>query len=130
MANGSGLAITGVIIGVIVATQVGDFESADIDLPDVSVERDGDPDSSSDDDSDSRRDGDSDSGRDDDSRPRAVPTQVDAGSNAVQMAGAVTSVDGGAGLVPGVPAEFCVTGVTPPCCTSIAATGSLWRWTC
>jgi peptidoglycan/xylan/chitin deacetylase (PgdA/CDA1 family) len=101
MANGSGLAIAGIIIGIVVATQVSDFESADLDLPDVNSTRDDDTDSTRDDDADSTRDGDADSTRDGDadSTRREVPTRIDAGIPDVEVAGAVTSVEGSAKVV-------------------------------
>jgi peptidoglycan/xylan/chitin deacetylase (PgdA/CDA1 family) len=126
MANGSGLAIAGIIIGIVVATQVSDFESADLDLPDVNSTRDDDVDSTRDDNADSTRD------EDDDSTRREVPTRIDAGIPGVEVAGAVTSVEGSAKVVAltfssgpdpantpqildildrhGVPATFCVIG--------------------
>jgi peptidoglycan/xylan/chitin deacetylase (PgdA/CDA1 family) len=126
MANGSGLAIAGIIIGIVVATQVSDFESADLDLPDVNSTGDEDSDSTGAEDSDST------GAEDSDSTQQDVPTQIDAGSPGVQMAGAVTSVEGSANVVAltfssgpdpaytpqildvldrhGVPATFCVVG--------------------
>ena len=120
MANGSGLAAAGVIVGIIIATQAGDFEGADFDLPDVDSGVDEDVDSTGDEDVDF------------DSTPEDVPTDIDAGISGVEMQGAVTSVDGGAKVVAltfssgadpvytaeildvldrhGVPATFCVIG--------------------
>ena len=145
MANGSGLAITGVIIGIVVATQVSDFESADLDLPGVNSPRDEDVDSTWDEDADSTRDDDA------RSRPRDVPTQVDAGVPGGEVTGAVTSVESRFEVVPlsfgpgpaytplipdvvdrhGVPATFCVTPVPSSCYTTAAASGPTpWlRWT-
>jgi peptidoglycan/xylan/chitin deacetylase (PgdA/CDA1 family) len=87
MANGTGVAITGLIIGIVVATQAGDFERVDIDLPDSTREWDSDTDWDADRDPDADRE------------PREYPTQIDAGSPGVAMAGAVTSVDDGAKVV-------------------------------
>ncbi|HEX6326926.1 MAG TPA: polysaccharide deacetylase family protein [Jiangellaceae bacterium] len=126
MANGSGLAIAGIIIGIVVATQVSDFESADLDLPDVNSTGDDNVDSTGDDNVDSTGD------EDDDSTNGEVPTRIDAGIPGVEVAGAVTSVEGSAKVVAltfssgpdpantpqileildrhGVPATFCVIG--------------------
>ena len=93
MANGSGLAITGLIVGIVIATQVGDFESTDIDLPDVDSRSDEDLDSAPDEDLDSAPD------EDVDSAPEEVPTDIDGGILGVGMTGAVTSVGGGAKVV-------------------------------
>ncbi|HSJ62252.1 MAG TPA: polysaccharide deacetylase family protein [Jiangellaceae bacterium] len=123
MANGSGLAIAGIIIGIVVATQVSDFESADSDLPDAS--------STSDDNADSTLDEDDDPTQQDPTQ-QEVPTRIDAGIPGVEVAGAVTSVEGSAKVVAltfssgpdpgntpqildvlgrhGVPATFCMTG--------------------
>lgn len=84
MANGTGAAVAGLIIGIVIATQAGDFESADLDLPDV--------DSSQEEDADSQEE-------DADSTQEEVPTQIDAGISGVEMTGAVTSVDSGAKVV-------------------------------
>lgn len=83
MANGTGVAITGLIIGIVVATQAGDFESVDIDLPDRDRQWDSDTDWDADREPDADRD------------PQPIPTQVDGGIADVAMAGALTSVDDG-----------------------------------
>jgi peptidoglycan/xylan/chitin deacetylase (PgdA/CDA1 family) len=127
MANGTGAAIAGLIIGIVIATQAGDFESADIDLPDNA-----DSDQSEGTDSDQSDGTDGDRSDNADSAPADVPTQFDGGSTGVAMPGAVTSVNGSAKVVAltfssspdpaytadildildrhGVPATFCVAG--------------------
>ena len=87
MANGTGAVITGLIIGIIVATQAGDFEGVDIDLPEPDRDWDADTDWDADSDWDADRDGDQD--------PRAYPTRVDGGITDVAMAGAITTVGDG-----------------------------------
>lgn len=140
MANGSGPAIAGIIIGIVVATQVSDFESADLDVPDADVESDEDFDSSSDDDADA--------GPDDDSTPQGVPTQVDAGVSGVELTRSATSVDISTVVAhitfgrdpayispvldrPGVPATFCASPAQSSCCPASATYSAPWlRWTC
>ena len=141
MANGSGAAIAGVIIGIIVATQVGSVEGADLDAdsaPDENVDSTWDDDDSTLDD-------------DDDSTPQAVPTQVDGGLPADEAAGPLTSLDGGleflpsdSGLEPGdtlpvlslgrndVGAPFCAMPAASSCCaTTVVAGAPPWlRWPC
>lgn len=87
MANGSGLAIAGIIIGIVVATQVSNVESADVDVPDVNSTADEDVNSTGDEDADSTSDEDA------DSTGQEVPTQIDAGLPGVEIAEAVTSVE-------------------------------------
>jgi peptidoglycan/xylan/chitin deacetylase (PgdA/CDA1 family) len=124
MSNGSsGLAIAGLVIGIVIATQVGDFEPVDIDAPDVDSGLDEDVDSGADDDEwDDDADG----------TPQDVPTEINGGIPGEVMAGAVVSVSGDADVVAltfssgpdpaytpqildildghGVPATFCVYG--------------------
>ena len=131
MANGSGAAIAGLIIGIVIATQVGAVESADLDAnsaPDENV--------------DSTWDDDDATSDDDDSTPQAVPTQVDGGLPGDESAGPLTALDSGLKVLPwdfgleraytpdvldlidrtGDPTTFCATSELRSCCP-MPATG-------
>lgn len=147
MANGSGAAIAGLIIGIVIATQVGAVEGADLDAnsaPDETVDSTGDDDDSTAEDDDS-------TAEDDDSTPQAVPTQVNGGLPGDEPAGPPTDLYSGLHALPwdfgleptytpdvldildrpGDPTKFCAASAPTSCCQMPATGPTRWlRLTC